>query len=150
MGRNYAFEKWVCMLDERSEWSEGEIIAFRKALGHCGFKDPAQKQELLKRFRTRAELGCYRITRQQAVKGQTYLLKNSLKLNGEMRSGCKLGWKEIKILKELDHHLLVGMEPQYNAFGKLTHYLPIYRAISFPHSFEYIGDRYSEGFEVIA
>lgn len=137
-----AFKKWVARIeDTTTPWSEQEVIYFRKAIGSAGLKDAAERGLLRRMFNEKAlaEPG-YRITAAHDIKGQQYMLSKSLKLNGTVRRGNKLGQFELAVMKNLSHHLFVGLyRPQEN----LNYFLPIYRAISITGAyFDYVGATY--------
>ncbi len=137
------YEKWrVRIIDHDTPWTENEIIYFRKAIGQCGMKDPVQRASLRNLFFINTESIYYRITDEQSERGRDYLLSKSLKLNGERRTGCKLDSYELNVLRNLDHHLFVGLEC---STAGLAHYFPVYRAVSKTgDSFDYVGATYSQ------
>lgn len=146
-----AYGKWMTRLrDTNNVWTENDIIYFRKAIGYCGIKDPELRKQLRKQFDVFAEKNeGYLITNEQSEKGRTYLLDRSLRKNGELRKGCKLGSREIDILRDLDYHRFVGLWEQHNGFGDVMGYLPVYRAVAQNgNSFEYVGATY-EMMEVV-
>lgn len=137
-----SYRKWEARInDHASPWTESEIVYFRKATGPFGLKDRGERVALQALFRdTLTDIDGYRITRQQDVKGQAYVLTKSLKKNFERRKGCKFTDLELKVFKELEHHLLVGMYfPQHG----LEWWLPVFRAIGGDGAWvEYVGAPY--------
>lgn len=153
---NKSYVKWLARVkDVKTPWTEEEIIYFRKAVGRSGIKDQELKLDLLYEFNMRADAKGYRITFGHDVKGQHYMLSKSLRKDGTLRKGSKLGYREITILKTLKHHKLVGvrnMVPTNFTYSNMenAYFLPIYRAVSRSgESFDYIGTTY-EQVEVIS
>lgn len=139
-----AVDKWMRRLqDHKTPWTEQEIISFRKALGFCGLKDKDERGLLLAEWE---HSDGYRITRQHDAKGQAYMLSKSLKADCKTkRKGCKLTDFDIRVLRELDYHLFIGLYSQKNGLGETLGYLPVYRAISIGGAwFEYIGTMYEQ------
>ena len=145
--------KWLARInDTTTPWSESEIIYFRKAVGYCGLKNVDEREMLLTAFQKKCDaINGYMITEEQSLKGQHYLLTNTVKKSGQYRKGAKLGDRELDIMRNLSHHLFVGLYAEYNGAGEVMSYLPIYRAVSImvSASFEYVGTRY-EQLEVVA
>jgi hypothetical protein len=141
-----AYIRWRArILDISTPWTENDIIYFRKAIGGAGLKDTTERDDLRKLFEVTCDkLGGFRITTEQSERGRDYLLSKSLKLNGDRRLGCRLDNREIAVLKDLDHHLFVGLYSQPIGGGFASGcYLPVYRAVSRDGgTFEYVGATY--------
>lgn len=140
-----AYVKWESRINDLSTpWSEQEIIYFRKATGHSGLKDKGERIALQALFRD--SIGYdgfegYRITRAQDVKGQAYVISKSQRVDGTLRKGTKFSFRELRVFKELEHHLLVGMYfPQHG----LDCWFPIYRAVALCGWVEYVGATYEQ------
>jgi hypothetical protein len=146
MKTSKAFKRWKARIeDTKTPWTEKEIVYFRAAIGKSGLARDEERHTLKDLFKEMIDnTGGVRITQVQDIKGQQYLLNNSLKLNGEPRKNNILGSMELNILKTLDYHLFVGV---YNPVGfqGFDSYLPIYRAISTSGAFfEYTGTVYDQ------
>lgn len=137
-----AYKKWLARIeDKKTAWTEQEIIFFRRAIGQCGLKDPAERALLRSLFADAVENEGYKITREQDMKGLRYLLDKSLKKNGEHRKGSKFGTFELAVLLHFSHHTLSGLYRDTYC----EHYLPIYRAYDTEGNwFEYVGTTYEQ------
>jgi len=116
-----ASRQWMQKLqDAKHLWTENEIKYFIKAIGHCGseYKDFLKEEYFLNDIYNRE------ITKEQMIKGITYLLSNSFKQNGELRKTNKLGIKELNILKDCIKVEWVALK-EYGDF--VYNYLAIYR-----------------------
>lgn len=143
-----SYKKWLARVrDTKTPWTENEIIYFRKAIA---------RGDMDYRVALRLEFGDYsgdtgyKITKEQSEKGRNYLLTNSLKKDGTKRKGCKLGERELDILRNLKEHRLVGLFENSGLHNPYTYTLPIYRAIARNGEyFEYIGTKYDQ-LEIVA
>lgn len=144
MKTSTAFKKWKARIENLScPWTENDIIYFRKAVGHNGLQDPAERALLISLFNTMiSDTDGVFITEQHSRKGQIYLLENSLKKNGDPRKQNIFGEYELHILKNLSHHLFVGL---YRNGLFCDHYFPIYRAVDKDGNYmDYVGATYSQ------
>jgi len=127
------YRKWLArVLDHDTPWEEREIIGFRTLVR----RDPGA-QYLLECFQVRAEAGVYRITPGQDRKGVEYLLSKSLKKSGKPRKGCRLSPEHLAVLRDLDHHQLVGIDLQVRG----AYYVAIAKSGA---SFQYLGTMYEQ------
>lgn len=132
-----SYNRWLTRVkDFQTPWTEKEIIYFRKAVGQAGIKNSTERMDLLMRVSGRK----YRITTDHSEKGRNYLLNKTLKRNGGLRKGAKLGRRELQILRNLSHHNFVGLYEYCPGY-----YFPIYEAVSLNgKTFSYIGCTYSQ------
>lgn len=144
MNKSKAFTKWLARVkDTKTAWTESEVIYFRKAIGICGLKDQEERLILKMEFEERASNKGYSILPEHNEKGRNYLLSKSLKKNGQVRKGSKLGARELDIMLNLKHHKLTALYPQCNGFGQALGYLPVYTAYDRKgNHFQYIGATY--------
>lgn len=137
-----AYVKWLARIqDTDTPWSEQDIVYFRKAIGSSGLSSVSERADLKARFEALAVGGSYKIGHGHSNKGATYLLNKSLRKDGARRKGCKLGERELAVLRDISHHLFVGL---YNQGQHIYEsYLPVYRAVAADGStFEYVGATY--------
>lgn len=129
------FKKWLLRVGNTTDpWTETEIVSFRMAVRRA---PKEQRLQLLYRFEVTAPTGLYRITDEQSEKGRLYLLSKSLRLDGRRRAGCKLGIRELSILRSLSHHEFTGLYASGSGFH------PVYTAVSTDGSyFTYTGVTY--------
>ena len=143
MKTNKTYIKWKTILENKAQgqpWTEHEIIYFRKAIGMAGIKDAELRHKLKNMFFELMPIGGYNITNEQSQKGTNYLLKNSYKLNGQLRKNNIFGDRELNILKNCFEHKLIDLY-QYN---QAEYYSPVYSAIDTDgNSFDYLGVSYS-------
>lgn len=139
---NKSYEKWFAKCSD-VQWTESDVIYFRKAIGLSGLHHSELRVSLRNRFYHSMPINGYRLTREQQDKGTEYLLSKSLKKDGSRRKGCKLGTYELGILLSAKvQHSLVGLHDNSGPITHGNHYLPVYRAQANGRYFDYIGAVY--------
>lgn len=125
------YMKWLARVrDADTPWSENEIIYFRKWVR----RNMNKASELAASFARIAGGNGYRITDTQSERGRLYLLGKSLRRNGGKRAGCRLGDFELRVLRNLLEHRLVGIDDRG----------AVYRAIATTGEwFDYLGVAYA-------
>lgn len=132
----------------KGEFSERELISFRKYINGASNLNEDDRERLIYAFNELAEEKGIRLHSSQQVKGYLWLNKNTYKKNGDIRKTPVLGFAERKVLKNWEEFTCVGL---YNlSQNSYANYVPIYRCIdSKGNYFDYICKMIG-GIEVIA
>ena len=142
-----AFKKWVARIDSlNNTWTQSELIYLRKAIGHCGLNDPAERALLFSLFNRKCAEATLRILPEHDLLGQNYLLSKSLMKNGKPRKRNILSEEQLNVMKVLDHHTIDGLKrcagnnifPVYTAYGKNGNWFS-YTGCMYEHM-EIVGD----------
>lgn len=106
-----SFKKWADRIAKGSHtWLQSELIYLRKAVGHCGLNDPAERALLFSLFNCKCQENILRILPEHDALGQNYLLSRSLMKNGKPRKRNKLDPDQIRIMQCLDYHTIDGLK----------------------------------------
>lgn len=139
-----AYFKWLDIINDSNHvWTEREIISFLKAIGPSGIKDAGLRKNLRAEFMFAVNHNNgFRITLEQDIKGQQYLLNNSLKKNGTTRKQNVFATKQLEQIKKMKYHLFSGL---YVPKNHSEYVLPIYTLVDkYNQGFSYVGATYSQ------